>query len=115
MRYLLLTLVFLSSFACKNPSPSDSPKVLSQEMGSYISHYTEQNLDIDESIMFRFAGTVITGDKIGQQADEVFSIAPRNIIDGKVSSFLIGMIPKDREITIAFLGCRQYLFYIFIG
>ena len=81
MRYLLLTLVFLSSFACKNPSPSDSPKVLSQEMGSYISHYTEQNLDIDESIMFRFAGTVITGDKIGQQADEVFSIAPR--IKGK--------------------------------
>ncbi len=81
MRYLLLTLSFLSFFACKNPSPVESPQVLSQEMGSYISHYTEQNLDVDESLMFRFAGTVITADKIGKQVNEVFSISPR--IKGK--------------------------------
>jgi len=78
MRYLLIT-VSLILFSCNssNNSKKDNTKVLSASVAAYISNYTEQRIDVDEQLTFRFSGTIIEGNQIGQQvSSDIFKISP---------------------------------------
>ena len=83
MRLLLLfsLLLFSCNFSSEN-SKKEPVKVLSATTAAYISNYTEQHIDVDEQLTFRFSGTVIESGMIGQQvASGIFKISPN--VNGK--------------------------------
>ncbi len=78
MRYLLLAIsFFLFSCNASNDANKKPVAVLSSSVAAYISNYTEQHIDVNESLTFRFSGTVIAANQVGAQvAPGIFNISP---------------------------------------
>lgn len=80
MRNRILTLLLLVTIlmGCQqNTKKGRTINVLPAGVGTYLSSYSEQSIDINEELYFRLSGSVISSDKIGEVVTgEVFSINP---------------------------------------
>ncbi len=73
---LLLSVIVL--VGCQqNARKGKTISVLPAGVGTYLSSYSEQSIDINEELYFRLSGSVISSDNIGEVvSSEIFSISP---------------------------------------
>ena len=57
---------------------SGTTQVLAAGVGTYLSSYTESNIDINEVIHFRLSGSLLPDNKIGEVvSSDIFTISPK--------------------------------------